>query len=527
MNIRHWRPLTAALTLALLGGCASVSRREGADAVERLLQPRLSGAFAWHSDTQGAAAIDARAAELLAAPLTPDTAFRIAQLRNPDIAARYAELGIAQADVVAASRIGNPGFSASALADDGPSKITLGLSLPLSDLLLLPSRKRMAEGEYERAQFTIAAALMSLAADTADAWYAAASADQVATMRSAVADAAAASAELAARFHAAGNISALQLKLEQAAATQARIAATTARAEALRARLALNARLGLTGAQATQWRFALPLAAPFAQEDMADTLQTLAHEQRLDLLAARREVELLDRAVTLARRWRLLGNVDIGAEREREPDGSRLSGPTLALALPLFDQGQAAIARAEARLEQGRAALARLELDIDNDVRAAAERVAAQREIAQTYRDALIPQREAVVAREGERYNYMLIGAFELLLAKQQEFDAYQGYLEAVRDYWQARVALARAVGTKLPSDAQEAQPALGIERVLPSSENSRGEGHEGHLGHGAMKHEGHEGMKHERADDKDDRGETHPHPHPPLEGEGVKEKQP
>lgn len=503
MKIRHRQPLAAALALTLLGGCASVSRREGADAVERLLQPRLPGAFAWRSDAGGAAAIDARTTELLAAPLTPDGAFRVAQLKNPDIAARYAELGIAQADVVAASRISNPGFSASALADGGPSKITLGLSLPLGDLLLLPSRKRLADGEYERAQFTIAAALMNLAADTADAWYSAAGADQVAAMREAVSAAAAASAELAARFHAAGNISALQLTLEQAAATQARIAATRAKAEALRARFALNARLGLTGAQATHWTFALPLAAPVEQEDAPEALLALAREQRLDVLAARRDVELLDHALTLARRWRLLGSVDIGVEREREPDGSRLSGPTLALALPLFDQGQAAIARAQARLEQGRAALDRLELDIDNDVHAAIGRVAAQREIAQSYRDALIPQREAVVAREGERYNYMLIGAFELLLSKQQEFDAYQGYLDAVRDYWQARVALARAVGTALPSDAQTAQPALGIERVLPAPGTPSGEAHEGRGAHEAMKHEGHESMQHDSTQEK------------------------
>lgn len=481
MITRYRQPLAAAVALALLAGCASVSRREGADNVERLLQSRLTSAFAWRSDADGAAAIEARAAELLTTPLTPDSAFRIAQLRNPDITARYAELGIAQADVVAASRIANPGLSASALADGGPSKITLGLSLPLTDLLLLPSRKRLAEGEYERAQLTIAAALMNLAADTADAWYAAAGADQVATMRDAVARAAAASAELAARFHTAGNISALQLTLEQAAATQARIQATAARAEALRTRLALNTRLGLSGAQAAQWTFALPLPAPVASEDALDGLQALAREQRLDLLAARRDVELLDRALGLARRWRLLGNVEIGAEREREPDGGRLSGPTLALALPLFDQGQAAIARAEARREQARAALARLELDIDNDVRAGVERVAAQRDIAQAYRDALIPQREAVVAREGERYNYMLIGAFELLLAKQQEYDAYQGYLEAVRDYWQARVALARAIGTRLPSDGQAPQAALDIERVLQPSPPAHGGHHGGH----------------------------------------------
>ncbi|MBL8298875.1 MAG: TolC family protein [Rhodanobacteraceae bacterium] len=478
MIIRLRRPSLLA-AVALLAGCVSVSRREGAEQVAQLARPRLAAAFAW--DQAGdTAALQARSAELLAAPLTPDSAFRIAQLHSPEITTRYAELGIAQADVVAASRIGNPGLSASALADGGGSKISLSLDLPLADLLLLPARKRLAESEYQRAQLSIAAALVNLAADTADAWYAAAGAEQIASMHEAIAGAAAAAAELATRFHAAGNISALQLNHEQAAATQARIRALAARAEASRTRLALNTHLGLSSAQAAQWTLALPLAAPLDSDDALGDLQTLAQTQRLDPLAAQQEVAGLQQALTLARRWRLLGQMEVGAEREREADGKRLSGPALSLALPLFDQGQAAIARAQARLEQGQAALTRLRLDIDNEVRAGVERVAAQREIAQTYRTALIPQREAIVAGEGERYNYMLIGAFELLQAKQQEFDAYQAYLEAVRDYWQARVALTRAVGTLLPSDAQPQQPALDMERVLRPAAS----GHDSHKHH-------------------------------------------
>lgn len=476
-------PLAAAL--ALLSGCVAVSRREGAAQVEQLLQPRLSTPFQWRSDPS-AAAIDARAAELLAQPLTPLSAFQLAQLRNPAIANHYAELGIAQAAVVEASRIGNPGFSIASSKDQGPAKITSGISLPLSDLLLLSSRRQFAAGEYERSQLLIAQALFDLAADTASDWYAAAGAEQVAAMRAAVAEAADASAELAQRFHAAGNISALQLKLEQAAASQARIAATAAKADALRARLALNTRLGLSGAEATRWRLDLPLLAPVETEDPADSLLALAQQQRLDLAAARRDVELLDQALKLARRWRLLGTVEVGYEREKESDGSRPRGPTLALAIPLFNQGQAAIARAEAQLEQGRAGLAQLEIGLDNAVRLGVEQVAAQRAIVADYRDALVPQREAVVQRELERFNYMLIGAFELLLARQQEYDAYQGYLLAVRDYWQARVELARAVGAELPSTAAARTRALGVEAVLQPATGAE-TGHGRHGNHGQM----------------------------------------
>lgn len=487
-------PLAAALTI--LAGCVGVSRREGADRVQMLLNERVPAAVQWRVDPEGTVAIDARVAELTAAPITPVTAFQVAQLRHPRMAAQYARLGLAQADVVEASRIGNPTFSGSALKDGGPSKITTGLTAPLADLLLLPARRRLAAGEYERAQQAIAADLVNLASEVEVQWYEAAGAEQVAQMREAVATAAATSAELAQRFFDAGNVSALELKLEQAAASQARIAALSARANATRERLALNTQMGLSGAQAAHWQMDVPLAVPVPAEDGLETLQSLAREQRLDLAAARREVELLGDALGLARRWRLLGSVDVGVEREKETDGSKLTGPTLSLAIPLFNQGQAAIARAQAQWELAKSALAQLELEIDNDVRLGVERVSAQRTIVEQYRSALVPQREAVVVRQVERLNYMLIGAFELLLAKQQEYDAYQGYLEAVRDYWVARVELARAIGTRLPSAASVSERTIGVETIL-SPPAPAGAGHGGHSGHGAampgMNHGGHD----------------------------------
>jgi outer membrane protein, heavy metal efflux system len=486
--------LPMAVLMTLLASCASVSRREGAEQVQTLLGARVADARVWNRDAAGAD-VEARVGQLVAAPLTPASAQQVALLKNPRIAAEYARLGIAQADVVEASRIGNPGFSGSAIKGGGASIITTGLSLPLADLLLLSSKRRFAEGEYVRAQHLIAAELVSLAADVNQAWYEAAGAQQVAAMRDAVSRAAAAAADLAQRFYEAGNISALEFRLEQASASQARIAATMARAESTRARLALNTRMGLSGEMAAHWQLDVPLAAPVVNEDALETLQSLARENRLDLLAARREVDLLGDALGIAKRWRLIGNIDIGVERERETDGNKLTGPTLSLAIPLFNQGQAAIARAEAQLEISRADLARLELQIDNDVRLGRERVAAMRAIAEDYRANLVPQREAIVRHQSERNNYMLIGAFELLLSKQQEFDAYEGYLDAVRDYWLARNDLARAIGTALPSDVSINARVIGVDALLAPPEDAG----MGHMHHGGamgdmpgMDHSGH-----------------------------------
>ena len=56
--------------------------------------------------------------------------------------------------------------------------------------------------------------------------------------------------------------------------------------------------------------------------------------------------------------------------------------------------------------------------------------------------DETIPLREQIVARTQEQVNYMLVGVFDLIRAKQDEYDAYQLYLEAIRDYWLARIDL-------------------------------------------------------------------------------------
>ena len=44
----------------------------------------------------------------------------------------------------------------------------------------------------------------------------------------------------------------------------------------------------------------------------------------------------------------------------------------------------------------------------------------------------------------------MLKGAYDLLLAKQNEVAAERSYIEAWRDYWIARAELERAVGGSL-----------------------------------------------------------------------------
>lgn len=462
------RSLGLVLVTVLAAACVSVAPQDGREKVKALIQS--SGVpLAGIDLPQEQALVDARTRELLTAPVTARAAIELSYLHNPHLTSEFARLKVRQSDLIAASRVQNPVFSASRTNGGGSHISIFGISQNLSSLILLSARKRFAAGAYAGAQASAAASIINLSADVEQAWLAYVGAEQVAAMRSIIASSTETSSELAERFYAAGNIDELDLALAHSAAAQARISATRAAAEALRAKFALHQLMGLTGEPA--WIATLKLPAPIATNDALDELLATAHTRRGDLAAARQEVALLDDALHLAKRWRWLGKIDVGIERDREQDGVNLTGPTLSLALPIFDQGEAGIGRAEGQLTDARARLSALEAQIDHDVRFNHARVNAARAIAEQFVNYLNPAQDMIVKRQQQRENFMLIGQFELLLARQQQYDAYQSYLEAVRDYWMARGELARATGGGLPSDAQVPPANIGVDSVIKPAE--------------------------------------------------------
>lgn len=459
-----FRPAAAITAAMLLAGCASLPRERGYAQTQALIQARR--------DVVPPTSLEAFAERppVPTTPLDAEQAVALAFFHNPRIREEYARLGLGRAELEDARRIANPTFGYARLSprDGDGHQITRSLSIGLTDLLLLPARKRFAQGELERLQQTVAAALLELATDVEIAWYDAVGAEQVAGMRELVAQAAGRSADLAQRFFDAGNITRLALEQELAAATLARIEAVRARAEALRARSTLAGLVGLSSSDA--WTTQTQLPAPPLTRIAADALVPLALENRLDLSAARIRVTLREDALGITRRWRWLGSIQVGYERESEIDGEVLRGPSLSLELPIFNQGQGAVMRAQAELMQARAELDALVLNVHNSARLSVEQLAVARDIAERYRTELVPRREAIVARTQEQVNYMLVGVFELLLAKQQEYDAYQEYLEAVRDFWTARARLRGAVGGRLPDDGATLAPTIGVDAIVPST---------------------------------------------------------
>lgn len=454
-----------ALAAIVLTGCASFPTGRGVEETRALVTARGGAAPAGEGPVD-CADPQSGVAALISEPLTADTAVRIALLCNASLAADYARLGISRAEAFQAGRLVNPTLSAAALdssARGAPAQLELGVVQNFTSLLLRGRKKRLAEGEFLRTQQLLAGSVLELAAQAKADYFRLVGAQQIAAVRDAIANAMQTSGELADRFQEAGNLSARAVAEYHAAAAQATVDAKAADADVASAHLALQLTLGLPGT----WSVPDALALPVGDEDALDALSVRADQNRLDLAAARGLVILLADSEQVTRKFRWLGDVSVGVSYERDPDRSRLLGPALSIQLPLFDQGQGAVARAGALSAWAQAEQRRLTLAVGAHVHLAHQQVMNSRSRVEEYRKGLIPQRQAVVARTQEEQNFMLVGVFELLGAKRAEFDAYQGYLEALRDYWVARAELERAVGAQLPSAVQLDSPVISTKELL------------------------------------------------------------
>jgi cobalt-zinc-cadmium efflux system outer membrane protein len=134
----------------------------------------------------------------------------------------------------------------------------------------------------------------------------------------------------------------------------------------------------------------------------------------------------------------------------QDADGPRLVGPTLAIELPIFDQRQAVIARLESQQRQATYRLDGVSVNARSEVREAWARLSSSRRVVERYKTAVLPLREREVDQAQLQYNAMQIGPFELVATKQAQIEAYRAYLDAVRDYWNARADLELAVGGRV-----------------------------------------------------------------------------
>ena len=221
----RFAPKAAASLIALaFAGCAHVPKDSGFADVRRTVEAETGQAFAWDSTRPVEPVSDAAVRPLLEETLTADRAVQIAFAHNRDLQATVEQLGIARAELIAASTVRNPVFDGQLRFPGEPTKpFEIGISQTLMDIFNLGERKKLGRAQFESAKLSVGGALIHFAAEVRTVYYDLLAAQKILARQDTIMKAQEASTELARRQHTAGNISDLDLESEQSRYEQVKL----------------------------------------------------------------------------------------------------------------------------------------------------------------------------------------------------------------------------------------------------------------------------------------------------------------
>lgn len=444
-----------ALTVLLLAGCTSLSPDARFSPVQEAVKERTGAEAKWVGSEDDANSVRARVKELLAKPLGPQEAVQIALLNNPGLQAGYAEVGIAEADLVQASRWRGPTLSFARLRRGDEIETERSVFFDLLGLISIPLSVRVEEKRLQSAQHRAAGEALRVALDARKAWFAAVAAKESAKYAEQVKVAAEASAELARRMAAVGNWSKLNQAREQAFYAEATAQLARARQAQLSARERLARLMGLWGEDLA---FQLPERLPELPKEPREgggELEAQALAQRLDVQGARRDTEALARSLGLTKVTRYVSLLEIGVISNSETGLPRQRGWEVELGIPIFDFGGARTARAERLYMQAVNRATETAVEARSEVREGYSAYRTAFDLARHYRDEVVPLRRRISEEALLRYNGMLMSVFELLADSREQVGAVNAYIETLRDFWLAESDLQMALTGRSPGVVQ------------------------------------------------------------------------
>lgn len=442
-SLARLRLLAMLSSAAILGGCASFSPDGGFSPVEQAAKEYLGKDLQWARSDADLDSIDRRVAELIAQPLTADSAVQIALLNNRGLQASFQALGIAEAELVQAGRPPNPGFTFGRLRVGSERDNERALSFDLGRLIALPLTRQVESRRFASVQRSVAMEMLHLASETRKAFYLALAAEETLGYMRDVKANADAGAELARRMAQAGNWTKLQRAREHGFYAEA--ALNLARAQQARSatRERLTRLLGLWDSR-TQFAMSERLPALPERPDERPDIEQLAMTQRLDVQAAKLQAEASAKNLGLTRVTRFVNVLELGYLKhatDMEPTGYLIT-----FELPLFDWGGARVAKAESIYMQAVHYAAQVAVEARSEVREAYQGYRSAYDIARHYRDDIVPTAKRITDENMLRYNGMLIGVFELLADARSQIASVNASIESLRDFWLAQADLDMAL---------------------------------------------------------------------------------
>jgi outer membrane protein TolC len=439
--------LLPVVVASLVAGCASFSADGGMGLVTDLAMPEVK-AEAHKIDAQAASATaGAQTQRLLASVLSADTAVQIAFLNNKGLQAAYNDLGIAEAEKIAASLPPNPSFSLSHISTPVELDIEGRIVGDILAVATLPARADLAAERFRQAQLRAVEETLHVGAETRRNYYHAVASRQLATFLSQATFAAETSAKIAKELGETGAMNKLDQAREQAFYVELEAQLMTAQQQAASDREALIRSLGLWNNHSD---IKLPQALPaLPKRPKRLAIEAEAVRRRVDLQLARSEVDALAKTYGLTNATRFINLLDVsGVSRSQHELGVHGTGGGVEvdLQVPIFDFGEVRVREAAETYSEAVNRLTEKAVNVRSQARDAYLVYRSAYDIAIHYRDQVLPLRQIITDQMTLRYGAMQIDVFSLLTEARQRLAVQVAAIEAQRNFWLARVNLSAAV---------------------------------------------------------------------------------
>ncbi len=483
--------VSIALPIALVfAGCATVDPRPDYETTIERISEATGYETVYRPDEDEL--VQEQVDSLLSGGLTADEAAQVCLLNNPDLQAMFFEIGMARADVVQAGLLSNPtlGVSLRLPSGGGLANLEAGVVQNIAELWQIPARRRSAERQLDRAILEVAVGVADLVGRAKTAYFETVAASQATALAIGNQGIAQRLLDAALARQEAGAGSLLDVNLARSELTEAEITVQTAQREAYAGKIALATLLGLTMSP-DELDLIEALPDPPSWQLAEERLQDLATQHRLDLKAALQAAEAAQAEWALQKRS-VFRNLEVGVsfergERRAQTDLDYFSdtvfnsissgaltppslqrrkskhtdfiiGPSIDLELPIFDQNQAQIAKAEYKYRQALKTLDGLLRTLTQQARAASNRATTSWDIVRSYRDRLLPQRQDNLNLSREAYRLGKTSFLSVLEAQRGYLAVRREYIGSLLDGARSLIALEQVTGQPL-SKILEAAP--------------------------------------------------------------------
>lgn len=425
--------------------------------------------------------------------LTLDSVVELALYNNRSLRGDLEALGQAKADLVQAGLLSNPVLSIITGLPEagGRANVAFGLSKDIADLWLIPVRKRAAQAMVQQRVLSFADTAISLLNESRTMYYGLQYQVMAADLQEQNLRILQESMEIAQARLRAGDTTQLDVNLVRARYVEAQNQLLQLRTDAGMSRRTLLRLMGTSKASADWTPEPLVMdrkesALSVGEGDLVET----ALSQRLDVRAANWELEAAVAEYDQQRR-RVIPSLNLGlsverpdrraipgrnvvadtarasvaagrltapeiqsqAQRrqERRQEINMILGPSIEMPLPIFDQNQAQIAKAQFRAKELQQRYEEIEQRVAEGVRNAFLQRRLAEDRVKLFRDSLVPLQEANLSLARTAYQSGRESILTVLVAQESLIRTRLDYAAAVRDFEVSTANIERQLAGPVP----------------------------------------------------------------------------